>query len=250
QVSTTAESWISVGFSVDGSMTGADAVIGLPDSNEVVEYDLIAKALDQVTRYPEQEITDPSISLSPSGTTIAFTRPLSPSTEGKETLSATPGDETWLIYAFGLTNELAQHEQDSRGNALLDLFCGDTAAAGEDSDAPTVAPTTLSPLVEGETHMPAATPVDSGDGGDGGDGEGSTAPTAMPTAVGSEASVAPTDTAAAGSTTPTTMPTAVGSEVSVAPTDTAAAGEDSEAPTVAPTTLSTLGEGETNNPVG
>ena len=43
QVSTTAESWVSVGFSSDGEMVGSDAVIGLPDDSDVSEYSLMAK---------------------------------------------------------------------------------------------------------------------------------------------------------------------------------------------------------------
>lgn len=37
------EGYVSVGFSEDGLMIGADAVIALPESNSVAEYDLNGK---------------------------------------------------------------------------------------------------------------------------------------------------------------------------------------------------------------
>lgn len=35
--------WMSVGFSPDGDMIGADAVVGFPSQDEVLEYELGSK---------------------------------------------------------------------------------------------------------------------------------------------------------------------------------------------------------------
>lgn len=34
------EGWLAIGFSDNGLMTGSDAVIGLPDEDTVLEYDM------------------------------------------------------------------------------------------------------------------------------------------------------------------------------------------------------------------
>lgn len=39
--------WAAVGFSADGMMVGSDAVIGLPDDQTVLEYDLADKVREE-----------------------------------------------------------------------------------------------------------------------------------------------------------------------------------------------------------
>ena len=46
------EGWLGIGFSDSGSMIGSDAVVGLPDENTVLEYDMDAH--DTPSESPEQ----------------------------------------------------------------------------------------------------------------------------------------------------------------------------------------------------
>lgn len=48
------QAWVSLGFSPNGDMVGSDAVIGLPDAAEVVEYELASKVMGDTnsTKYP------------------------------------------------------------------------------------------------------------------------------------------------------------------------------------------------------
>ena len=135
-----------------------------------------------VLAFEEQEITGGSVTQDELGTTLTFTRPLAPTDSGKETLSATPGDQHWLIFAFGSDNELAYHGLDeNRGFAMLDLFCGEDGV-GSESSAPSASPATSSPLSEGDTPSPSEASVGGG-GGDGGEGSTmSVAPTVVPEA--------------------------------------------------------------------
>lgn len=45
QVRSATEAWVSLAFSEDDLMIGADAVVGLPDNSTVVEYDLDSKVM-------------------------------------------------------------------------------------------------------------------------------------------------------------------------------------------------------------
>lgn len=119
-------------------------------------------------RFEEQEITDGSVTQDDTGTTLSFTRPLAPTDSGKETLSATPGDQHQLIYAFGSDNELGNHGSGNRGVALLDLFCGDSNDSV--SAAPSTSPPTESPASEdgggltvSAVPTPVPTPVQAGE---------------------------------------------------------------------------------------
>ena len=128
--------------------------------------------------YEEQEITNASISQETDITTITFTRPLAPSTLDKEKLSAIPGDETWLIYAFGADNELENHGIENRGSVLLDLFCGG-GGTGSPSATPTMDPTPIA----ARTAVPSASPAPE----EGGSPTGGNAPTAAPSEEGGAA---------------------------------------------------------------
>ncbi|CAM9580251.1 unnamed protein product [Pylaiella littoralis] len=220
EVVSSTQAWLGLGFPADAlDMTGADAVIGLPVDNSALEYDLAGKAgVDDVTEFPDQEITGASVSQVDGITTLTFTRPLSGSGT-KQTLSSTPGDVTGIIYAVGSSNELAYHGQ-TRGGFEVDLFCGDTAAASGAGDTP--APSTA------------------------GGAPGTPAPTAGAGAAGT-----PTPSAAAASPaspspemmTPTQTPAGAGGgeAMSVAPSAAPSAGAAeagaSAAPSAAPTSV-------------
>lgn len=110
-----------------------------------------------------QEITEASVSQDAATTTITFTRPLVP-TGDKQAISAVAGDETILVWAYGVENTLAYHGPDNRGSLTVDLFCGeDGVAGGAASTGPSIAPTpaasaagvTGAPTLAG-TEAPAA----------------------------------------------------------------------------------------------
>ncbi|CAM9906597.1 unnamed protein product, partial [Choristocarpus tenellus] len=132
KVTYTGTGWVSLGFSDTGDMIGSDAVIGLPNDQSVLEYDLTSK--DQTTLPEEsetQEISSTSVTQEADQTTITFTRPLDPMGEGKQQLSATAGDTTILIWAAGSENDLGYHES-SRGVTSLDLFCMESEEDDDD----------------------------------------------------------------------------------------------------------------------
>ena len=116
---------------------------------------------DAVVPFADQEITEASVSQDATTTTVTFTRPLVP-TGDKQPISAVPGDATILLFAYGPENPLGYHGQSPfRGSVVVDLFCGDTAASGAASAAPSAAPTpalaavTAAPTL-GDTAAPAA----------------------------------------------------------------------------------------------
>lgn len=111
-----------------------------------------------MTPFDDQEITGGSVSQDASGeTTLTFTRPLSP-TGDKQTVSATPGDETILIYGYGMSNFLGYHGA-GKGAVVLDLFCGDDSAA-----TVAVTPSPIGAVVETFTPTSSPTPAPAGAG--------------------------------------------------------------------------------------
>ncbi|CAN0387857.1 unnamed protein product [Ascophyllum nodosum] len=166
EVLNSAQSWTAIGFSEDGAMVGSDAVIGMPANTSVNEYSLTAQDEDSIDLFGDQEITSTSIGQDGDGTTITFTRPLTPANSEKQTLSSTPGEESWIIWAFGADNDFDYHGPQNREAFLLDLFCGETVSL-ETTITPSVMPTitpTSPPTQEGGeapemTLAPLPTPI-------------------------------------------------------------------------------------------
>lgn len=169
------------------------------------------QSLTGVVPFSEQEITDASVSQDGTTTTITFTRLLAPMAAGKQVISAVPGDETIIIWAFGPDNELDYHGQDpNRGDVTVDLFCGDRQAA---DGTPSPAAGTPSPAAETRTLAPGA----------------AAAPSAAPTpAVSSAAPVAggrgelgdtPAPAGAVRSAAPTLAATMAPANMTMAPTN-------------------------------
>ncbi|CAM9558688.1 unnamed protein product [Discosporangium mesarthrocarpum] len=112
--------WISVGFSDNGEMIGADAVIALPDDESVLEYDMESKNIRGVNPSLSPEITDASVSQG-AATSMTFTRPVAPLGAGKTALSLTPGVPSTLLWAVGSDNALGIHQD--RGAETLEILC-------------------------------------------------------------------------------------------------------------------------------
>eukprot|EP00903_Cladosiphon_okamuranus_P015936 g14720.t1 len=118
------EGWLGIGFSDSGNMPGSDAVIGLPDEETALEYDM--DNYGTPVESAEQELTDSAITQANGVTTLTFVRPLEPTGDGKLLLDeSTPSN--WL-YAWGGSNEFVRHSVD--GAFSLSLDSCDVGAAG------------------------------------------------------------------------------------------------------------------------
>lgn len=190
-------------------------------------------------------------------TSVMFTRLLTPADSTKEIISATPGDETILIWAYGFSNTLEQHDMTARGSVTLDVFCGSDGAATGSTPAPsasgdpmmpqsTIVPFSASPIFVG-TYPPApgggsvppgksAAPTVTGGGG-GPPGMESLAPTATGGGLGPPRMESSAPTAIGGGRNP---PETATSAPAAAPIENPAAAE-----TPAPATDRGLPDGTT-----
>ena len=136
------EAWLGFGVSPEGSMTDADAVIGLPDSQSVTQYDMTGEGLEFVSPWSTQTLSDASVTQDAGVTTLTFTMPLV--NDGQHEILAS-GPNTFL-YAYGGSNELSVHAKakDFTIDAPLHV-CGSSAGtptvgetnAGDEEDEPT-----------------------------------------------------------------------------------------------------------------
>jgi hypothetical protein len=105
QLTLQAQAWLGFGISPAGGMTGADSVIGLPDSGEVIQHDMASQRLSAVTPWETQTLTDATVVQENGVTTMTFTMPLV--NDGQHSIVA-EGPNTFL-YAYGKDNELNFH---------------------------------------------------------------------------------------------------------------------------------------------
>jgi hypothetical protein len=136
------EGWLGFGFSSNGRMTGASAVIGLPDQplgpTNPGKYFMDGRTLGAVQLVPDQEqtLTNTSITQNTTHTTMKFTKSLVE--DGELTINAN-GQNTF-IYATGVVNGLSPHDHDGAFTMALTscLFAngGDTSnsVSGLNSD--------------------------------------------------------------------------------------------------------------------
>jgi len=138
------DGWIGLGFSPSGNMANSQAVIGIPDEDTVLKYDL---AIGRATPMNEdrQTLRDTSIEIVDGKTTMSFTKLL---VEDGEVRIEEEGDNTFLFAWGGST--LGYHM--SRKSFTIDL--GSTAQ----TDSPTPEPTT--PIEAVETESPTLPPVE------------------------------------------------------------------------------------------
>ncbi|CAM9438564.1 unnamed protein product [Scytosiphon promiscuus] len=181
------EQWTAIGFSSDGDMIGSDAVIFLPEEDEVSEYILGAKSISSITEAETSDLTSTESSQEGGDTIFSFTRNTTPDDpDSKFTIPSTAGTPVYVIWAEGADNDFAYHGEDSRGSFSVDLFCPTLSDDSDDvlptssmeetpapsvtttmagTPAPTVAPTMEATAVEtpaASTIAPeAATPAPS-----------------------------------------------------------------------------------------
>eukprot|EP00752_Nemacystus_decipiens_P003262 g3019.t1 len=155
-----AEEWAAVGFSADGSMVGSDAVIYLPEVDDVSEHILGSQSVADIFAIPdaEDELTDTGFSQSGGDTIFSFTRYTSPDDSSKMTIPDTPDSPIYIIWAEGMDNTFGYHGQENRGGFLVDLFCGTTVGTDDtDTDTDTDDATSLTVETPAPTPAPSST---------------------------------------------------------------------------------------------
>lgn len=103
------DKWVGVGFSVDGQMQNAEAVLGLPGKMPR-KYDLNGKSIDAVVEMPANKLTliDASFEVdAEERTVLRFTKIMKE--EGE--IEIKQGGEIYLLYALGTSQELGYHAE-------------------------------------------------------------------------------------------------------------------------------------------
>jgi len=115
------EGWISIGFTDgNGMMVGADAVVGLPGSGEVMKYTM--SSYDQAGVFPmsddKQTLIDAAVFQGEGNTTMRFTKILNETGEIPIAIGANT-----FIGGYGFSNFLSYHEK--RDSFDIDLVAGE-----------------------------------------------------------------------------------------------------------------------------
>lgn len=103
------DKWLGVGFSVDGQMQNAEAVLGLPGKMPR-KYDLNGKSIDTVVEMPanKQTLIDASLEVDAEDRTVLrFTKIMNEEDE----IEIKQGGEIYLLYALGTSQELGYHAE-------------------------------------------------------------------------------------------------------------------------------------------
>jgi DOMON domain/Eukaryotic cytochrome b561 len=130
--------WVGFAFSTTATMIPNTAIIGLPDDDTVLKYDLTIRDISGVlpASADRQTLTNASIVQANGITTLKFTRALS---EANET-TVVPGTTNTILVAYGLSNTLGNHLFRLPTTATF-TECG-AAIPVAPSAAPVAAPTT------------------------------------------------------------------------------------------------------------
>jgi hypothetical protein len=142
QLEYSGEAWVSFGFSNTTKMVPNIAVIGLPDKQTVLKYDMTSQTDAGVYPLPDdqQTLMDKSIVQENGITTLTFTQSL----DDLDGLPVVTGENMYL-WSYGTSNPLAVHDITGRGDATATftecLAVGETAAPiPKATIAPTKAP--------------------------------------------------------------------------------------------------------------
>ncbi|KAL7541858.1 hypothetical protein ACHAXR_011295 [Thalassiosira sp. AJA248-18] len=150
------ESWVAFAVSEEGKMIGSNAIIGLPDENLVLKYDLNGKSAGQVVAMADdkQTLMDTAIVQEGGKTTIEFTKML---VEDGEIAILEEGLNNFL-YASGRSNSLGYHA--TRVSFVKD-FVEDIVEDIQNIPAVTVASTTVATSSPPETTTSTTTNAES-----------------------------------------------------------------------------------------
>ena len=103
------DKWLGVGFSVDGQMQNAEAVLGLPGKMPR-KYDLNGKSIDTVVEMPanKQTLIEPSLEVDAEDRTVLrFAKIM----KEEDEIEIKQGGEIYLLYALGTSQELGYHAE-------------------------------------------------------------------------------------------------------------------------------------------
>lgn len=134
--------WIGLAFSANGSMGRADAIIGIPDENSVLKYDL-AGYVPTLFSDEKQTLRDTSIVTSGSTTEMQFTKLL---VEDDDEVPISLVNENIMLHAWG-GSELGYHT--GKLAFRIDLET-------DDSTLPPVTAATSSPVASSTTESPTS----------------------------------------------------------------------------------------------
>ncbi|KAG7373369.1 DOmon domain containing protein [Nitzschia inconspicua] len=121
--------WAAIGFSDNGgSMIGSEAVIALPDTNQVLKYSLGGKSVDAVQPMPasQQTLVESGVIQDEGVTTFAFTKIMREAGE----VPIEDGLNTWLG-AWGSSNTIGFHSNRQPFNIDLPTGALEVIAPGE-----------------------------------------------------------------------------------------------------------------------
>ena len=114
--------WISIAFS--DRMLGSDAVVGLPDDDDVAMYHLggyLPFAVSRMEDARQDSLINPSILQTDTETTLTFTQSVRDEL-GNQLVAG--GETSSIIYAVGTSNEFGYHGFWGRGKALINFdYC-------------------------------------------------------------------------------------------------------------------------------
>ncbi|KAG5176460.1 hypothetical protein JKP88DRAFT_261529 [Tribonema minus] len=124
--------WVGWGTSPDGQMVGGTAIIAVPATGSVAEYDLNGERVAQVVAKDPSTytFTSASITPTPTSTTLDFVRPLAGTAPGDFVL--TPGTPQKILWAYG-PPELAQHINYDNPAVDLGACAAGSTASGSSS---------------------------------------------------------------------------------------------------------------------
>lgn len=111
--------WVALTFTANlPTMVGAEAVIGLPDDDTVLKYDMTARGISGVNAMPvtQQTLQDASISQNGTHTVLSFTKLLVE--EGEHPINLEQPNT--FLWAVGSSNALGQHAATNRGSRVVE----------------------------------------------------------------------------------------------------------------------------------
>lgn len=146
RIESQSEGWLGFGISPDGSMVGAEAVIGLPDEGSVLKYDLTSKSDSGVVLMSDdkQTLMDTSIVQEGGTTTMTFAKIMD-----EDQYPLVIGANT-CIFAQGSSNTLGYHK--NRGSFVLEL--SESSSTATSSTVASSAETTPAPDVGASSETP------------------------------------------------------------------------------------------------
>jgi DOMON domain len=151
------QGYLSFGLSPTGAMVPAYAIIGLPDAQTVLKYNMVGKAVTDVTPVATQTLTNTSIEQTGTSTILRFTQPLD---DGTDVVVSANTDVTY-IWAYGISNDLGFHA--NRGSAVTTIGeCVAVVAPVETAPTNTTVPTSTNATTnqEGEDETEVDTEVE------------------------------------------------------------------------------------------